>query len=92
MNDLLRGAKMDDHVITLVEQFEVDVLVPSATEITLEELQKQTDQDDGRDGVEGSRQLSTLSSLPLRTSLHFGGSLPYVKHMCQDSYSWSGSG
>ncbi|KAL8704386.1 MAG: hypothetical protein Q9201_002455 [Fulgogasparrea decipioides] len=55
------------------EQLNIEVLVPYASDFSLEDLRTRTDGDqaDEDTGADHSQQLFGLSSIPLRTSLHF---------------------
>lgn len=69
---------MDHDALGPIEQLELEVFVPQATDFSLQDLGvgRQTTVGQEDDEANGTLRSSGLSSIPLRTSLHFGGSLP----------------
>ncbi|KAL8920910.1 MAG: hypothetical protein Q9172_004298 [Xanthocarpia lactea] len=64
---------MGENTSDLMEQAELEVLVPYATDFSLSDLEAhvRSVSSDVPDEPEGSNQLSALSSIPPRTTLHF---------------------
>ena len=65
---------MSENTSDPMEQAELEVLVPYATDFSLSDLEahERSVSSDVPDEPEESHQLSALSSIPPRTTLHFG--------------------
>lgn len=81
---------MDDPIAKILEHSELDIVLPQATDFTLQDLglRRQSVPGNERHADEEDR-LTNLASIPSRTSLHFGEFSPAI-YVRQKSYSLSG--
>ncbi len=77
---------MDDNAVGSFEGSEIEILVPRARspEFEAQEASGGLVRDKEGGDHHGTRRLKNLSTVPLRTSLHFGGPPP-LHHTCTTS-------